>query len=507
MAVDGPVDRVRGRLARASAQVQRRRLGAPCLAPYANLYLGPQGEVRACCANSFFLGNIRVQRLPEIWGGVQQLELRRRLKDGDFSLGCSYCEWERDQGIRMYARVYDTLKVRSASPSFPTRIEFALTNACNLQCTMCNGENSSAIRLHREGRRPEPKAYGDEFFEDLAEFVPHLEGASFVGGEPFLGAENFRAWDLFAELNPHAEIGITTNGTQWGPRVERVLDQLSPGITVSIDGMTAETFESIRVGADFATVLENLDRFVAHGRRVGKRVNISHCLMPTNHHEFGALLRHAEERDVHVHVAVVTTPPELALERRSAAELELVLRSLEDQADQVLPHLGDHNAGVLRAQIERLRIARRDRDTAEPAPAIDADTIVGMPRRRDTPAGSPAPVDPTAGPEHGHLEVGPNDIVLDCSPALADWLEVERAALIGVHLDHLDQALRRRFGPLSEDRRRVEGDLVERRLRAGDTDLQVVAAPVRDDAGWIRHVRVGVGPAPVAAGNLSDPGR
>ena len=507
MAVDGPVGRVRRRVGLAASQVQRRRLGAPCLAPYANLYLGPQGEVRACCANSFFLGNIRVQRLPEIWGGVQQLELRRRLKGGDFSLGCSYCEWEQEQGIRMYARVYDTLKVRSASPAFPTRIEFALTNACNLQCTMCNGENSSAIRLHREGRRPEPRAYGDEFFEDLAEFVPHLEGASFVGGEPFLGAENFRAWELFAELNPRADIGITTNGTQWGPRVERVLDELSPGITVSIDGMTAATFESIRVGADFSTVLENLDRFVEHGRRVGKRVNISHCLMPTNHHEFGALLRHAEERDVHVHVAVVTTPPALALERRSAAELEVVLRSLEEQAEQVLTHLGEHNAGVLRAQIERVRIARRDGGAAEPAPAIDADTIVGLPRRREARPVPPTPAGPTADAEHGHLEVGPNDIVLDCSPALADWLEVERAALIGVHVDHLDQALRRRFGPLSEDRRRVDGDLVERRLRAGDTDVRIVAAPVRDDAGWIRHVRVAVGDSRVGVGNLPDPTR
>ena len=404
----------------------------------------------------------------------------------------------------MYARVYDTLKVRSASPAVPTRIEFALTNACNLQCTMCNGENSSAIRIHREGRRPEPKAYGDEVFEDLAEFVPHLQGASFVGGEPFLGAENFRAWDLFAELNPRAEIGITTNGTQWGPRVEQVLDQLSPGITVSIDGMTAETFESIRVGADFATVLENLDRFVAHGRRVGKRVNISHCLMPTNHHEFGALLVHAEERDVHVHVAVVTTPPELALERRSTAELEAVLCSLEEQAEQVLHHLGDHNAGVLRAQIERVRIARRDGGAAEPAPAIDADTIVGLPRRREAPP-APAPVDPSADPRHGHLEVGPNDIVLDCSPALADWLGVQRAALIGVHVDHLDQALRRRFGPLSEDRRHVDGDVVERTLRAGDAEVRVLAAPVRDDAGWIRHVRVVVGEAPVGIGNVADP--
>ena len=428
-----------------------------------------------------------MQRLPEIWGGAQQEELRRRLRADDFSLGCSYCAWERDQGIPMYARVYDTLKVRSAAPAYPTRIEFALTNACNLQCTMCNGENSSAIRVHREGRMPSPKAYGDEFFEDLADFVPHLEGASFVGGEPFLGAENFRAWDLFSASNRGADIGITTNGTQWSARVERVLDDLEPGITVSIDGMTSETFESIRVGAELETVLTNLDRFVEHGRRVGKRVNISHCLMPDNHHEFGALLLHAEAREVHVHVAVVTTPASQSLERRSPQELERVLRSLEGQAEAVLPQLAGHNADVLRAQIERVRVALRPGGSTEPAPTIDAETIVGLPRRRDPQDAAPVGGDGPDG-ERGWLEVGPNDIVLDCSPELATWLEVDRAALIGVHVDHLDRALHRRFGALHDDEHHVDDDAVERTVRAGGTLVRTVAVPVRDEAGWIRHV-------------------
>ena len=334
---------------------------------------------------------------------------------------------------------------------------------------------------------PSPKAYGDEFFEDLADFVPHLEGASFVGGEPFLGAENFRAWDLFSASNRGADIGITTNGTQWSARVERVLDDLEPGITVSIDGMTSETFESIRVGAELETVLTNLDRFVEHGRRVGKRVNISHCLMPDNHHEFGALLLHAEAREVHVHVAVVTTPASQSLERRSPQELERVLRSLEGQAEAVLPQLAGHNADVLRAQIERVRVALRPGGSTEPAPTIDAETIVGLPRRRDPQDAAPVGGDGPDG-ERGWLEVGPNDIVLDCSPELATWLEVDRAALIGVHVDHLDRALHRRFGALHDDEHHVDDDAVERTVRAGGTLVRTVAVPVRDEAGWIRHV-------------------
>lgn len=491
----GIARRLGGRAAKYASNARRAALRAPCLAPYANLYFGPQGEIRACCANSNYLGNIRVQRLTEIWDGVQQRELRRRLREGDFSYGCSYCSWEQDQGIAVYARVYDTLRVRSANPPHPRRIEFALTNACNLQCTMCNGENSSAIRIHREGRRPSPPAYGDQFFEDLATFIPHLDAASFVGGEPFLGAENFRAWDLFAEHNPGAEIGITTNGTQWSKRVEQVLEALTPGVTVSIDGMTKGTFESIRQGADFDVVLANLDRFVAHGRRNGKRVNISHCLMPDNYEEFADLLLHADERDVHVYVAVVTTPASQSLERLPHAQLEVVLASLEDQARRVLPKLGAHNAGVLEAQIERMATALKSDGSVEPAPTIDAETIVGFPRRRDDldTSASPAGASPDAGRAHGTLEVGANDIVLDCSPELATWLGIDRAELIGVHLGHLDAALQRRFGELTDDQeRRLDADVVERTVRAGSTPVRSVALPVRDEAGWIRHVVVSV---------------
>lgn len=91
--------RVRRKVEVVRRDARRRRAGTPCLAPYGNLYLGPQGEVRACCVYSQFLGNIRVQRLAEIWNGVQQAELRRRLLEGDLSFGCSFCAWELDQDL------------------------------------------------------------------------------------------------------------------------------------------------------------------------------------------------------------------------------------------------------------------------------------------------------------------------------------------------------------------------------------------------------------------------
>ncbi len=113
------------------------------------------------------------------------------------------------------------------------------------------------------------------------------------------------------------------------------------------------------------------------------------------------------------------------------------------------------------------------------------------------------------------LDVGPNDIILDCSPEAADWLGVDRAALIGVHVQYVERAMARRFGPLVPDPP-AHGhgagpdvdlpaeDVVVRDLTtvaAGDRlRLRTVGVAVRDRAGWIERVVLGVGrPAERAA--------
>src|SRR5579862_5024489 len=66
-----------------------------CYAPFVSLYLTPTGEVQACCRNmTYILGDLRNQRLTEIWNGGKIAVLRKALTDYRFNLGCTYCEWE-----------------------------------------------------------------------------------------------------------------------------------------------------------------------------------------------------------------------------------------------------------------------------------------------------------------------------------------------------------------------------------------------------------------------------
>ncbi len=142
--------------------------GTACVAPSASLYFDQLGIVRACCQNTAgALGNIAVSSIREIWDGAGTARLRSALARHDYSVGCDFCAWQVDEGNidTAYARTYDDLDA-VAIADWPRQMEFALSNACNLQCVMCNGDWSSSIRAHREHRPPLTSPYGDPFFDE-----------------------------------------------------------------------------------------------------------------------------------------------------------------------------------------------------------------------------------------------------------------------------------------------------------------------------------------------------
>ncbi|OWY62852.1 hypothetical protein B7486_56210, partial [cyanobacterium TDX16] len=158
-----------------------------CWAPDATLYFAPDGTVRACCVNTEYpLGHVGEQSIREIWEGRRTQALRDALARDDWSLGCQECGARTEAGNRAWSNApqFDEHAGRGV-PELPRRLDFVLSNTCNLMCEMCHGDLSSAIRAQREHRPPMPKAYDDAFFEELRDFLPHLELAVFLGGEPF----------------------------------------------------------------------------------------------------------------------------------------------------------------------------------------------------------------------------------------------------------------------------------------------------------------------------------
>lgn len=340
----------------------RERVQAPtaeptCQAPHAMLRFTPDGRVLVCCANDqHALGVVGQDSIREIWDGDERARIAAALDALDYSLGCDECGAERAIGNRPRSieAMWDRYADDPGPHAWPRRMEFALSNTCNLQCIQCNGDRSSAIRAQREHRPPMPIPYGDAFFEELRDFLPHLEDATFAGGEPFLARETRRVMDMLIELDSPPKVDVVTNATVWDDRVEAYLRALRMDVTLSIDGATPETIEAVRVGADYDEVWANCDRFIETVRSYGGTVSFNYCFMPQNWHELGDLLLRADGLDVSVDVLPVTFPVRFNVLNMAEDDLRAAVHEMEAQDARIGARLG-RNSAVWEAKVALLR--------------------------------------------------------------------------------------------------------------------------------------------------------
>ena len=277
-------------------------------------------------------------------------------ESNDLGHGCAYCEWQLAAGAFACLPIYqwDRHPVPSPDPRWPKQMEFAISNTCNLQCVMCNGRLSSAIRARREKLPPLPDPYSPAFFEELRAYLPHLVGARFLGGEPFLQAHCYRIWNMLIEDHIDLPCHITTNGTVYNARVERVLDNLPMAIAVSVDGFSkGATVERIRVNACYEEIQENLRRFRAYTVGRGTSFGLTFCLMRQNWHELGDFCLFADSLSCRVFVNQVRDPAEYSLYTLPTTALMRVVSAMEAQAVSLLPNL-KKNRGVWTDQLEGL---------------------------------------------------------------------------------------------------------------------------------------------------------
>jgi MoaA/NifB/PqqE/SkfB family radical SAM enzyme len=492
-------------------------LGTSCLAATMHLYLAPDGDVRACCRNWEPLGNIATQRLGDIWAGAIRADLQRRLAVDDFSLGCQQCDAEvlLEGRQESYRANFDRFAPLAPDQPWPLRIEFNVSNACNLQCVQCNGFLSSSIRTHRDNLPPLPKVYGEEFFEDLRSFIPHLGEAQFAGGEPLLAPENFRIWDMIEELAPGLPCTVVTNATQWTPRIERLFNTHRMGFAFSIDGATKQTYESIRIGADFDEVMANMDRYTKHALRSGMTASINHCLMAQNFHEFHLMLRMAEERGLTVDVSVVRSPGHSCVAHLPREEIQQGLEVLRtfDAEMRELPL----NAATWVREMTRLEhwatltdVEREhvwwddDRETLSPQSVTiqrrkATEDLRHKARILDFPCLGVGPTDDAAAraelSRQGRVLAvtveGDDSRIIECDEALLELIGVGEGDVIGRESDDLMALLPRRFGALTslEEVSRTE-DRAELVANFEKAQAGCILVALRDSDGWAARARM-----------------
>jgi len=307
-----------------------------CYAPLKNMYFGHHGNVSACCYNrDHLLGNYPSQSIKDMWFGASAQKLRDHLKAYNFSMGCQECLKQLVAGNFDGAKAKGFDSQRMNDNKFPSLMEFELENTCNLECIMCSGDYSSLIRTKREGRAELPKPYDDEFIRQLQEFIPHLEAATFYGGEPFLIPVYYKIWDKIIELNPNVRISVQTNGTTLNNRVKEILQKTNFQVNVSLDSLDKERYENIRRNSHFDTVMNNLKYFHAYCRERNTFFGISVCLMQQNWFEAPDFIRFCNELDTPVYFHTVIKPDYASLKEFSGEKLKEIYHDLAIKYDEL----------------------------------------------------------------------------------------------------------------------------------------------------------------------------
>lgn len=140
----------------------------------------------------------------------------------------------------------------------PTFIYIEPTTYCNSKCVMC-----WRTAIHKDGSVEKPRHMNFHDFKRIMLKLPYcntiwLQGQ---GGEPLLNPDLLKMIKFCKERKIFT--GFTTNATILSEKVGRnlILSGLDM-IYFSIDSANTETFEKIRVGSKFSTVIKNVIRFV-----------------------------------------------------------------------------------------------------------------------------------------------------------------------------------------------------------------------------------------------------
>ena len=209
--------------------------------------------------------------------------------------------------------------------------QIEVTSRCNLKCVMC----PVTVLADRWPTLDMPW----QTFERIATAFDHVRWVYLQGwGEPLL---QHRLLDMIERAKgAGCEVGFTTNGTRLTPETgERLLDRGLDLLAVSIAGATAATHAAIRVGSDFARLIEHIGRFIAlrNARKVAKpKVEVFFLMTPANLRELPAAVelaaRLGADELVATNLDYVMTPALDTLRAYADAPPEPALRRAMDEA-------------------------------------------------------------------------------------------------------------------------------------------------------------------------------
>ena len=184
---------------------------------------------------------------------------------------------EYEKGINCVAKQASDIsdKEYPLEAPFPKNLMIELTNACNLRCSMCYN------RLMRRKKG----------FMDMDTYKLVLDNAAEIGikmiglyttGESFLHPQIFDFIKL-AKDKGFEYVYLTTNGNVLNEeKIKKIFESGLDSIKFSIDGISKESYEKIRIGGNFEALYRNIKMLGEMRDRMKSKLKIYASFVLTN---------------------------------------------------------------------------------------------------------------------------------------------------------------------------------------------------------------------------------
>ena len=286
-----------------------------CFAPFNHMHLGVDGIVSACCINKKSVyGTLENTSIKELMQSDSINDLRTSIENYNLSDGCLSCQRHLETGNykTFLGRLYDPMFSKKEY-AYPTEMTFEISNTCNLECIMCDGNFSSSIRKNREQLPPLKDKYTTNLLDKIKPAIPFLKVVHFQGGEPFLIDAYYDLLEYIIKHNSNCKIYIQTNGTVLNQRVKKIIEHKSIHLSISIDSLVKEQYEFIRKNASFIRLSEHMSYFINRSIQYGQKININFCLMNNNWMEVPEIIAYCNKNNFTITIIPVESPIHLSI--------------------------------------------------------------------------------------------------------------------------------------------------------------------------------------------------
>ncbi|MDO6435739.1 twitch domain-containing radical SAM protein [Flavitalea sp. BT771] len=253
-----------------------------CILPWVQLHIATNGDINACCVSSKAFGNVKTNRLADVWYGEEMNEFRDKMLKNIKDERCAYChsiEASGGRSLKQNMNRYYTGHYLSISPGDtggerlkvnpPTKIDIRFSNVCNFRCRSCYHGASSrwfeeAVKLGETvGDKAIIRAIDslEEFYAELEGFVDHVDEIYFAGGEPLIMDEHYKILRILENKRHfHVLLRYNTNFSTYKYREHNVYEMWSKFkivfVAASLDG-SGERGEFLRKEQKWEDVLAN----------------------------------------------------------------------------------------------------------------------------------------------------------------------------------------------------------------------------------------------------------